>query len=143
DRPCAIGDERFEFSLVDIQSAGPYIAEHRARAAKHKCVHRGDERERRDNHFVAGLEVEEQRRELERVGARSGEKRLWDSYFFFEPRVAPLSEVAVARNMAIFKSLEDVAKLVAEQTCPIERDVVTHCRHLVTPSSSLTSVYTI
>jgi hypothetical protein len=90
------GDEPVELPLVEVQGVGANVCEDQRRTAQRKRVRTGDEREGRDDDLVSRPDVEQERRELQRVCARRGEKRARDAELFFEQRLALPRERPVA-----------------------------------------------
>ena len=117
-----VGDRRLDLPLVEIERIGPDVHEHRPRAAQHEGIGRRDERERRHDDFVAGLEIDEQRRHLERGRARMCQEHLGGADAPLEPGLALLREAPVSGELAGGHSLLDVRELRAGQVGTIERD---------------------
>ena len=65
---------RFEVLLVEVQRVRRGVGEHRLAPRRTNALTRRNERERGHDHFVAGLDVEQQRRHFQRMRARRGER---------------------------------------------------------------------
>src|SRR5260370_41291734 len=101
-------DGRLQQVLVEIQRVGADVDEYGARAAQHKSVGGGDEGEGRDDHFIAGANIEQQGSHFERVGAGSGQQCLLNAERFFEELVAFAGEKAVAGDLHAGEGFFDV-----------------------------------
>ena len=82
--PGARGDQALKLALVQVQRVRPDVDEHGLGAAQDEGVGGGHEGERRHDHLVAGLDVEQQGRHLQRVRAGSGEQGASQSQFVLE-----------------------------------------------------------
>ena len=120
DRLGARRDRRFDLPLVEVERVGADVDEHRPRAAQHERVRRRDERERRHDDFVAGLEIEQQRRHLERRRARLRQQHTRRADAALEPGLALLREASVAGQLARGDGFLDVRELLAGQVGSIE-----------------------
>src|SRR6202163_1036803 len=112
------GDERF----VEVERVGAHFDELTGRAAKHERVRRGDERVRRHDHFVARSDLGEQRRHLERRGARVRQQRAFRVGLALQPFLREAAEAAVAGKVRGRDRFGDVAQLVARLVRLVERD---------------------
>jgi hypothetical protein len=92
DRPCLRRDERRQRRLVKVQRIRPDVAEDGPGAAQDECVNGGYERERRQNDFVARLNVEQQRGHLQRVRTRRRQEDGPGTGHLAEQFVSPLRE---------------------------------------------------
>ena len=69
NRACSRRNQPFELPFVEAKRAGMHVAEHGTRATNHEGVDAGHKCERGHDDFVAGLDVEQERRHLEGMGA--------------------------------------------------------------------------
>src|SRR5262249_33958433 len=70
DGPRARGEAFLDAAYLEVVGLGIYVTEHRARAREEDGIGRGDARERRGDHLVAGTDAEGGESDVERGGAR-------------------------------------------------------------------------
>ena len=112
----------FQLSLVQIQRVGPDVGENNFRPAQGKGVRRGDEGKGGNNHFVAGLDVEQQGAHLERMGAGGGDHRLGHAQHLLQKRMAPFRVGLVAGDLADGHRPEDMLQFPALERGLVKRD---------------------
>ena len=129
---------RSSWIFVEVQSVGSDINKNRAGAAQHESVHCRNKGERRDNHFITGLNVEEECSHFKRMSAGSGQKNLRYIHHLFENGLAPLRKQTVARNLPEIDRLGDVVQLVPHEAGLVERDQdLTHVDSYPRPATAI------
>ena len=121
DRLCLFGDRVLDLVFVDIHSVGSDVDKHQLGAAQRKRVGGGAEGEGRQDDLVTGLDIQQQRCHLQRVGAGGGEQRFGGAGFFLQPGVTFLGEGAVAADLMIIDSLSQKVGFGAQKRRHIER----------------------
>ena len=116
-------DRRLDQAFVEVDRIAAHIDEHRYRAAQDKSVRSGHKGVRRHDHFVAGREVAQDGRHLERPGARVREQRALAAQPLFEPLVAEVGVVAVPGEMPARERVRDIGELGADGRWLIEWDL--------------------
>ena len=82
-------DEIFQLLLVQIQRVGPDVGKNNPGSSQREGIRRGHKGKGGDNHFVAGLDIEEQGAHLERVSARCGYHHLLHAQHLLQKSMAP------------------------------------------------------
>ena len=122
DRARPRRDQSLNRRGIDVERIGPYVGKDGRSAVNDEGVRGRDEGIGRENDFVARLEIEKERRKLERVGARGRQEDLRDAQQFLEQLLALLREGAVAGRMAETDRFLDLRELVAAEEGLVERD---------------------
>ena len=135
DRPGARRDRRFDQRFVEVGGIGADVDKYRGGAAEDERIGRRDERERRHDDFVAGADLGEQGRHLERRRAGMGEQHLLDAQPLCQPGVTAGGKRTVAGEVPIRDRLTDVIKLAAVD----ERNVERNMRHVHAPGRRATT----
>src|SRR5262249_30614127 len=123
DRDDGLGPARDgprDLLLIDIQGVTPYVDEHRAGPSQGERVRCRDEREGRHDDLVSGAEIEENRRHLERVGARGRQDHLRAVKGARQLCLAALREPTVSGYLAAADCLSDVDELLSLKTGAVE-----------------------
>ena len=115
-------NEAFQLLLVQIQRVGPDVGKNYPGAAQRKGICRGHEGEGGDNHFVAGLDIEQQGAHLERVRAGGGYHHLGHAQHLFQKCMAPFRVSLVPGNLADGHGLENVLQFPAHERGLVEGD---------------------
>ena len=82
-------DEAFQLPLVQIQRVGPDVGKNNSCAAQREGIRRGDKGKGGNNHFVAGLDVEQQGAHLQCMSAGGGDHRLGHAQRLLQKCMAP------------------------------------------------------
>ncbi len=120
DRLRARRQQFLEPRLVEIEGVRAHVREHRSGSAQHERVHRRHEREGRHDDLVAGLDAQQQRGHLQRVGAGRRQHRLRRAGLAFEDRMATACEVAVAGQVLRAERVGHVLVLGTGEARPVE-----------------------
>jgi len=95
DRLCARRDEALKQPFIHVQGVRANVDEHRSSTLQHERVDRGDERERRHDHLVVRLNIEQKRRHLQGVGAGSGQQHPGHAQGLLQEGMALLGKRAI------------------------------------------------
>ena len=115
------GDCRLDQAFVHVERIGTDIDEDGDRAAKHEGVCRGDKSVRGHYHLVARLALSQDSGHFKGGRARMGEKGLAAAGLAFQPAVALLGEMPVAREHAAVMCLAYVPEFLAGHEWLVER----------------------
>jgi len=96
DHSCSLGDGRLNQILVEVERVRTDVDKDGPRTGPHERARRRDERERGQNHLVAGLEIAQERGHLEGGRARRREQDAVDAQPLFQQSAAGLREATVA-----------------------------------------------
>ena len=121
-RPRSRGDGRLDQPLVQIQRIRPDVDEHGRRAAQHERIRGRDERERRQNHLVSGLDAGKDRGHLQRARTRVRQQRPPASKALLEPGLTACGEPAIAGKVTGGHRLAQVVVLPPRHVRSIERN---------------------
>lgn len=117
----AVGYGRLDLGLVDVHGVGADVDEDEPRPGEDERRGGGGEGEARQDDLVARLKLAEQRRHLERRGARGGEQRLLGAEPVLQPLVAAHRERAVPGDLVVgLACLAHVLDLSAEEGRNVE-----------------------
>jgi hypothetical protein len=122
-------DQALELRFVDVERVRPNVGEYRPRAAQHERVGDRHEGERWNDHLVAGLQVQQQRGHLQRMGAGRGDQRARDAERVSQQCLAALRERLIAGNLPDRHRLRDVLELAAGQRGAVEGNAQVRWRH--------------
>ena len=95
-----LGDGRFNQRFIDIHGIATNINEDDFRAAQHKGVGGGDEGIARHNHFIARLNIQQQRGHFQRSGAGWRQQRFRGAETLLHPLLAAAGKTAIAAQLA-------------------------------------------
>ena len=128
DRPGARRDRGLDQPFVEIERVLPDVDEHRDRAAQHERIRRRHEGEGRHDHFVAALDVEQQRRHVERRGAGMRQQRLGAAGSLLDPLMAAFRERAVAGKVGVAMRFGQIVEFLARRVRAVEWNKIgCHC----------------
>ena len=113
NRPRFVGDRRFNQRFVDVHSIRTDIHKHDFRPAQDKRVRRGDEGVARHDHFIAGLNIQQQRGHFERCGTGRRQQHLGTVKTLLHPLLAATGKTTVATELAAAHSRLHVIKFSA------------------------------
>jgi hypothetical protein len=122
-------DRIFDDALVDVECVRPDVYEDGNRATEGDGVRRRDEREGGHDYLIARLEVEQDRRHLERRCGRVHEQRLPCPGRLLKPLRALLAEAPAACELCARDGVEHVFELGAHRLGTIERDSLDRAQH--------------
>ena len=122
-----IGDRRSHQRCIHIHGFRVDIDEFDFRAAQHEGIGGTDEGVAWHDNFVARLDIDQQRGDLQRGGARWGQQRVFAPQLAFKPFLALFAERAVARQFPILQRRIDILNFVAGYRWFVERYHVIPC----------------
>ena len=118
-------DGVFNQFLVDVHRVRTDVHKHAFCTAHGKSIGCRDERERRHDDFVTGLDVAQKCGHLKSVGATCGEQCAGDTCFLFQPGVAFLVELPIAADSATFNGLPYIINFRPHEGRLVKRNF--HC----------------
>ena len=121
DRLGLVGDRVLDELFVDVHGVGTDVDKDDLGASEHERVGGGNKGERRHDHLVAGLDLEQERRHFQRMGAGGGQQRLGSAGFLLDPLVAVLGKLTVAADLLRLNSLLDVIHFGSQKRGYIKR----------------------
>ena len=108
--------------LIYVQRVGADVHEHRHCAAQHEGIGGGDEGVGRQDDFVAGLQVAQNRGHLQCGGTGVREQGFAAAQFLFEPAIALLGVSPIPRQMPLRDGIGNQRELAADDERFIEGD---------------------
>ena len=112
--------------FINIQRILANIHEHGHAAAQHDGVGCGYEGIGRHDHFIAGLNIQQQSLHFQSCGAGMSKQGLAASAQFFQPLMAALGIRAVAGQSAVEVGLGNIVEFLAGHVRPVERNMFRH-----------------
>ena len=95
-----VGDRRFNQRFINIHGVATNINEDDFCATQHKGVGGGDEGIARHNHFIARLDIQQQRRHFQRSGAGRRQQGFGSTEALLHPLLAAAGKTAIAAQLA-------------------------------------------
>ena len=117
-------DSCLDLGLVNIHGVGTDIHIHHLRSPLHKGVRGGHEGEGGQDDLIPRLNVAQQRRHLQRTGARGGQQRLRRARPLLQPLMALLGKGAVPTQLVVGDGLSQILRLPAGRRWDIEGNVL-------------------
>ena len=124
DGPGAGAEQGLQAGLVEVEAVGADIAEDRAGPAQHEGVDRGDEGKGRHDDLVAGLDVQEQGRHLQGMGAGGSQQGLGHPQDLFQQGMAAPGKGAIPGNMSAPEGLVEVLNFIPDESVLVEGDCI-------------------
>ena len=123
DDPGARRNQRLDLLRVDVGVPSHRVGKDDAGAFPDKRQGRRHEGVGRDDDFVPRLQVAEQRRHLQRIGATGGQQALLEAILFFEETLAAFGELAVPGEFSVLQDgFCDIFGLFPREVRLIEMD---------------------
>ena len=119
-----VSDGSFNFGLVDVHGVGTDVYIHHLRPPLHKGVCGRDEGEGGQDDLIPRLNVAQQRRHLQRTGARGGQQCLRRARPLLQPLMALLGKGAVPTQLVVGDGLSQILRLPAGRRWDIEGNVL-------------------
>ncbi len=116
------GHLRAQQPFVQVQGVRAHVHEDRPGPPEDERIDGGHEREGRDDHLIAGLNVQQEGGHLQRMGARGGQQDAGGAQDRAQQVVTLLGEGAVAGGMLIANGLFEVLQFRAVQIRHVEGD---------------------
>lgn len=100
DRARFVGDRRFNQRLINVHGVRADIHKDDFRSAQDKGVRRGNEGIARHNHFIAGLDIQQQCRHFQRCRTGRGQQHFGAAKTLFHPLLTATGKTAVTTEFA-------------------------------------------